>query len=750
MIDAKHALKALRLTVGSDRRLLLPIALATIIAITILGFGLFWSAGRSDTVSIDRQVRTVQRAVQTSLAEIQLQQQTVAVWDDLVVKLRAPAPDLDWLDANIGLWLHDLFGHDRVFLLDARDEVAYAMVDGRRVQESLHDQSAPGLKRLLATLRAEDRVFKLAPSRSADASVNAPFVSDLLVIGGRPAAVSAMLVLPLTAKIADQPGARRVLLSVRYLDGTFRDRLAREYLLARPRFSTISNVRESEASLPLRNRSGQVVAWLFWSPELPGSAIKSVLVPVGTLSTCLIAGLMLLLGRRLIASTNDLRAAIMQLQASEAQAHHLAFHDPLTGLPNRAKFNDHFDHALVEARRGRSCALILLDLDRFKHVNDNFGHLAGDALIQEFGSRLASLLRDKDMVARLGGDEFAVLLDGVRNTAEVDQICERIREVVNRPFEVLGNQAHVGVSMGVILAPLSGTERTELLRKANIALYVAKGEGRDCYRYFSPAMDAGVRFRGEIEEDLRHALATNTGLRLAYQPLVNEQGRVIGVEALLRWEHPQRGNISPAQLIPVAEETGLIGPLGDWILEQACRASLEWPDLFVAINFSPVQFRSPHFAERVLGIVNACGADPAKIEVEVTEGVLIDDDENVRSALRRLRAAGLRVALDDFGTGYSSLSYLRRFDVDKIKIDRSFIQHLGQAVDSAAIITAVITLGHAMGLTVTAEGVETDEQLQFLKESGCNELQGFYFSAPVSATAVSTLAAFDPADREAA
>lgn len=742
--------KSPALPAGSDRRLLLPIALAAIVAIAVVGFGLFWSAGRSDTVSVARQVRTVQRAVETSLAEVQLQQQTVAVWDDLVVALRRPAPDLDWIDANVGLWLHKLFGHDRVFLLDAHDRVVYAMVDGRQVQEDLHDQHSPGLERLLASLRAKDRAFVMPPLQSTDTTVDAPFTSDLMIMDDRPVAASAMLVLPLTAETADRPGDRQVLLSVRYLDGSFRDRLARDYLLARPRFSTSYDKRAGEESVPLRARSGQVVAWFFWRPELPGSAIKAVLAPLGAMAAGLIVLLMLVLGRRLIASTNDLRAAIMRLQASEAQAHHLAFHDPLTGLPNRAKFNDHFDHALVEARRGRSCALILLDLDRFKHVNDNFGHLAGDALIQEFGCRLSGLLRDQDMVARLGGDEFAVLLDGVRTTAEIDQICDRIRDAVNRPFEVLGNQAHVGVSMGVILAPLSGTERTELLRKADIALYAAKGEGRDCHRHFSPAMDAGVRFRSEIEEDLREALASGTGLHMNYQPLVNEQGRAVGVEALLRWEHPQRGPISPAQLIPIAEETGLIAPLGDWIVEQACRASVAWPDLFVAINFSPVQFRGPHFADRVIGIVNACGADPKRIEVEVTESVLIDDDENVRSALRRLRAAGLRIALDDFGTGYSSLSYLRRFDVDKIKIDRSFIQHLGHGADSAAIITAVITLGHAMGLTVTAEGVETDEQLQFLRENGCNQLQGFYFSAPVPAQDVSALTILNPANRQAA
>lgn len=750
MPATKPSMASSPLAVGSDRRLLLPIALAAIISVAIVAFGLLWSAGRSDTVSVGRQVRTVQRAVETSLAEIQRQQQTVAVWDDLVVHTRASPPDLDWIDANIGLWLHQLFGHDRVFLLDEQNRVMYAMVDGRRVQEGLHDQRAPGLQSLLASLRAKDRAFTMPPLQSRQTTVNAPFVSDLMIMGERPVAVSAMLVLPLTNDIADQSHARQVLLSVRYLDRSFRDRLAHDYLLARPRFSTSSIAQDKETSVPLRARSGQAVSWFFWRPELPGSTIKAVLGPLGAMATGLIVLLMVLLGWRLITNTSGLRAAIIRLQTSEAQAHHLAFHDPLTGLPNRAKFNDFFDRALVEARKGRSCALILLDLDRFKHVNDNLGHLAGDALIQELGSRLSALLGENDMIARLGGDEFAILVDGVRILEEVDRICDAIRQAAKRPFDVLGNQAHVGVSMGVILAPLSGTERCELLRKADIALYAAKGEGRDCHRHFSQAMDASVRFRGEIEEDLREALANESGLRMNYQPLVSQEGRVIGVEALLRWEHPQRGFISPAQLIPIAEETGLIGPLGDWIIEQACRASLEWPDLFVAINLSPIQFRKPHFAERVIGIVNACGADPARIEVEVTEGVLIDDDENVRCALRRLRAAGLRIALDDFGTGYSSLSYLRRFDVDKIKIDRSFIQHLGHAADSEAIITAVITLGHAMGLTVTAEGVETDEQLRFLREQGCNQLQGFYFSVPVSAADVSALVATIPNTRQAA
>jgi EAL domain-containing protein (putative c-di-GMP-specific phosphodiesterase class I) len=278
-----------------------------------------------------------------------------------------------------------------------------------------------------------------------------------------------------------------------------------------------------------------------------------------------------------------------------------------------------------------------------------------------------------------------------------------------------------------------------MVRKADIALYRAKDDGRNAYRLFSPEMDESVKLRGTIEEELRLAVATGNGLCLHYQPLVGSNGKIVGLEALLRWQHPRRGLISPDQFVSVAEETGLIVPLGEWVLRQACIASRAWPALFVAVNLSPVQFHTPDFYDRLLGIVRETRVDPNSIQLEVTERVLLEDDDSVRAILARLRTAGFKIVLDDFGTGYSSLSYLRKFEVDKIKIDGSFVQHLGELTDSAAIVTAVLALGRAMGLTVSAEGVETADQRTFLQIAGCTEMQGHYFSAALPEDEVSAL-----------
>jgi len=539
--------------------------------------------------------------------------------------------------------------------------------------------------------------------------------SAIAPVAGRPAIISIKPIVSETGDIAQAPGSEYLHVSVRYLDGSFLKPLSSVYGIDDARFALTPG---HQASLPVRASNGRVLGYIRWSPFEPGERVESRMVPVLIAALAIVGAILAFLLMRNWRSRTE-------LEASRAQAQHLAFHDSLTGLPNRALLEDRLEHAL--SRRDRQTAVLLLDLDRFKNVNDTLGHQAGDALIREFGLRLSSLVREGDTISRLGGDEFAILLDQA-NVADLRHLAERILAETKRPFEILGSHAYVGVSIGIALSHRGAISQAELIRRADIALYRAKEGGRNDYCLFSSEMDARVKLRGTIEEELREALATGTGLCVHYQPQVGGDGRILGLEALVRWDHPTRGLITPEQFVPVAEDSGLIIPLGEWVLRQACLASRQWPHLFLAVNLSPIQFRSSGFYQSLMRIVRATGADPKAIQLEVTERVLLDVDDSVKEVLAKLRAAGFSIVLDDFGTGYSSLSYLRKFEVDKIKIDRCFIQHLGEASDCGAIVTAVLALGRAMGLSVAAEGVETAEQQLFLSVAGCNVMQGFYFS----------------------
>jgi diguanylate cyclase (GGDEF)-like protein len=711
---------------------------ATIAIVALAGLSLYWAASRGDAVSVARQIRTTERALDDVVARLAQEQEAVAFWDDPVVQLQKPRLDFVWLDENIGTWLHTVYHHDQTFILNARDAAIYANVGGTRVPASRYAAIRRELRPMVDEARgripenSDDRFDRL-PDRAGPGALvlttpAAIHSTHMMGVGGRPAAVSVMRIIPSTAGLR-RPGGEPLLVSLRFLDGAFLAELQHRNLIDRARFSRSADPAPGEQALRLHSEDGAAIGYLIWHPELPGSHIIAALVPVTAVLILAMIGLMGLLARWLWQSAGELHETMVQLKASEAQAQHLAFHDMLTGLPNRALFNDRLDHALNGARRGGKLALLLLDLDRFKHVNDTLGHLAGDALIREFGARVASLVRDGDTVARLGGDEFVVLLPGMDRADDLDALCQRIHAAVHERFEVMGNSAFVGVSIGVITAPEFGLDRVELMRKGDIALYRAKAEGRDCHRSYSESMDERIQYRSAIEEDLRAALASGDQLRVHYQPeMGGDGGMIVGLEALVRWQHPARGLISPEQFVPIAEETGLICELGEWVLREACKAARRWPDLFVAVNLSPAQFRVSGFAERLIDIVGQEKVNAKQIELEVTEGVLLADDDLVLGALAALRSAGFRIALDDFGTGYSSFSYLRKFEVDKIKIDRSFVQHLGHRVDSAALVAAVVTIGHAMGLTVTAEGVETNEQRRLLALAGCNQMQGFLFS----------------------
>ena len=432
---------------------------------------------------------------------------------------------------------------------------------------------------------------------------------------------------------------------------------------------------------------------------------------------------------------------VTEKRQAEARIAHMAHHDALTGLPNRVLFHERLDEALLRVRRYREkLAVLYLDLDQFKTVNDTLGHPAGDKLLVAVAERLRTCLRDSDMVARFGGDEFAVLQIGLAGPHEAGALAERIVTLLSEPYDIDGQQVVIGASVGIALAPADGETADQLLRNADMALYQAKEDGRRTFCFFEPGMGASLRARRTLELDLRKALAAGE-FELYYQPLVTlETGVISGFEALLRWHHPVRGMVAPAEFIPLAEEIGLIVPIGEWVLRQACAEAAAWPDdLKVAVNLSPVQFKKGNLPQMVFATLASAGLPAARLELEITESIFLAESKTNLATLRRLRALGVGISMDDFGTGYSGLSYLRAFPFDKIKIDRSFISELGESADCMAIIKAITNLGSNLGIPTLAEGVETEKQLAWLREAGCTEMQGYLFSRPVPASEIAGL-----------
>ncbi len=436
---------------------------------------------------------------------------------------------------------------------------------------------------------------------------------------------------------------------------------------------------------------------------------------------------------------------ITERRRAEKQIAHLAHYDALTDLPNRVLFRERLEKELERTRRGEQLAMLYIDIDEFKSVNDSLGHPVGDELLKAVASRLLGCIRETDFVARLGGDEFAIVQTGVRQPNDVMELVKRIYEAIRRPYECLGHHVATDASIGIALAPNDGTDLDQLLKSADLAMYGAKSDGRRTYRFFEPEMDARVKARRTLELDIRQAIV-DRAFELHYQPVVNLQsGEVAGCEALLRWRHPVRGMIPPADFIPIAEETGLICEIGDWVLATACTEAANWPSTVrLAVNVSPVQFRSHAFALKVAEVLAATGLPASQLELEITEAVLIRDDDTALTLLEQLRALGVRIALDDFGTGYSSLSYLRRFPFDKIKIDRCFVDGITDADGSSAIVQAVINIANAQNMTTTAEGIETEPQREMLRELGCTEMQGFLFSRPRPVAEIRTMLSSGP------
>ena len=441
--------------------------------------------------------------------------------------------------------------------------------------------------------------------------------------------------------------------------------------------------------------------------------------------------------RRTVVAIRDQRERI----TIENRMRELAHSDPLTGLANRLTFsNDVAGRFAATEASARAFALLMVDLDRFKSVNDTLGHAVGDEVLRRVAKRLKGAAGERDLVARLGGDEFAIVAGESGDAVAAAATAERVIDVLSRPFVIDGQIVEIGASVGLACAPADGDTTEALSRSADLALYRAKEDGRGVMRFFEQEMNARMIARREFEHDLRRALGRDE-FEVVYQPQVCAQtGRFDGAEALLRWNHPVRGSVSPADFIPLAEDLGLIVGIGEFVLRRACAEAMRWPaPLSVSVNLSPVQLRDVRLAATVASALEETGLDPTRLELELTENAILDDDGKAISVLHAIRSLGVRIAMDDFGTGYSSISYLRRFPFDKIKIDRSFVSQLPNSQDGAAVIHAVATLGARLGMKVTAEGVETDEQRRFAIAEGCDQLQGFLMSKPVHASEASRM-----------
>ncbi|WP_297511742.1 EAL domain-containing protein [uncultured Caulobacter sp.] len=720
-----------------ETRLSAPLIGMGLLTVAALLLMLFMIAGRVDEGALKHDEALVARGLQARTGDIQRVISPQTTWDEAVEHLDNRF-DPAWARENIGAYLLGQAGFDLIFIVDQHDRPLYAEKAGLETSPDEYQPYAADLGPVLAQLRAAERGLARPTGPRADGGlVSRPVqVSALEDINGATYLITASLVQPDFGKALIRNPRAPVVVTALKIDALFLDNLASRFLLKGIHLHRGDATNQpNDAHVPLRDLSGRIIATLDWAPVHPGQRLlRKAVLPI----LLVVGGLVVAVG--ILARRS--RKIAEGLIASEARAKHMALHDALTGLANRVLFEERLRQAIdgLSRRRG-AVAVLAIDLDRFKAVNDTHGHAAGDELIQIVAKRLAALCRAGETVARLGGDEFGVVavdLDPRGAAAAAD----RLVAALSAPVDLSCGTVFVGGSIGIALIDHAEAHvgAVEAARRADVAMYRAKEEGRGRYCFFEAEMDSALKARRGLEADLRAALRDG-GVWVAYQPQVDAIGRVVAVEALARWTHPTKGAISPAAFVPLAEDCGLIDDLGRLIMRRAFADSRRWKDLKVAVNVSVLQMRQPDFPEQVAEILRETGAHAHAIELEITEGALLGDDEATHDAISRLRKMGFSLALDDFGTGYSSLSYLRRYPIDKIKIDRSFITPLGDDKEAGAVVAAIVRLAKALHLSVIAEGVETDEQRQRLKDIGCAQAQGFLFSAPVAADAIDALVA---------
>jgi len=714
-----------------------PISVIVAIAIICIVVAVMTSAKRADEVAIEHEKRLFSRAVVNYGNRILRELESVAASEEAVRRIREQF-DHDWTHNRVGLWLRNSFDHDFVFVADSDDKLLYALLGRSSVEPRWFNSALPELAPSLNYIRGRTsgelngavRISEPPRGASAEHPNRATLVQRFL---GRPAAVAAVQMASTQQIGGSERQSMPVVISVKFIDKDMLSEIAERlqlenlHLVGKEVAPFTGDAAPDDYIFDLKDGSGASLLRLAWNPKRPGAEIVTSVIPFIAVAFA---------GFGLLAALihGYMRRTAATIAQGEQRLRYLALHDPLCGLPNRNYFGDRLEEVIRDVHLGGpSAAVLYIDLDHFKDVNDTLGHPVGDELIRNVTERLAGLLQTQDLVSRLGGDEFAVIITGGADTGNLQRIAERIIAAICAPYSIGGHNILIGASIGIaIIDQRSSGGTADVMRYADMALYRAKNEGRNRACIYDAAMDAELSERKLLENDLREAIAKDQ-LRLVYQPIVNGSGEtILGVEALSRWTHHTRGDIEPSQFIPIAEHSGLIVKLGEWVLRRACTEGKAWPGLSVSVNVSPLQFRRPDFVDTVERILRETDFDPSRLELEVTESTLIGNVDNAEMAMHRLKGIGLRLALDDFGTGYSSLAYLRRFPFDKLKIDQSFVRSIERSADAAAIVHAIVGLGRGLGMKVTAEGVETAEQQLFLRAAGVHSMQGYRFGRPGS------------------
>ena len=688
---------------------LLVLAVASVAAWMVLG----QMAADVDRIEAESREKATRAALNSFLNRLAVSHGDYAVWDEAEDRLGGTI-DEDFARDNYGESSRTGILFDGAYLVDEDGRQRFGYQDGQPALRDLESEFGPAIDRMIEQVRQRPRRY----------DVQTGFVTDHT---GRIVAIAVGSIQPASADRRVKVGAVRVLVLSHVIEGASLERLSRDFVLGKLHF--VRGNAEGDRGVPTLDPLGRQIATILWEPSTLGKLALLRIAPTAAIAAVLVCGTM---GFLLWIGFRNLR----EVRRREQEALRTAGQDGLTGLPNRRGLSRELVDALSASRGASPVAVIYLDLDGFKEVNDAYGHEAGDRLLVMVADAFGAICKDRGLLARVGGDEFAVVVRDTWAGEGPGALAERMVRLLDEPFDIDGRQIQIGTSVGVAIARGEQASAEEMLRRADVAMYLAKEFGRNRVAFYDPSIDAARAERLRLAEDLRSALRHDR-LALVYQPIFEARTmRPAGVEALLRWLHPQLGLVPPDKFIPIAEENGLIEPIGEWVLRRACADALAWPEVKLSVNVSPVQFRNPGFDLLLADVLADTGFPPSRLEIEMTETHLVANPDRARSIISSLRQIGVTIALDDFGTGYSSIGYLRRFSFDKLKLDRSLVVGVTSDPSARRLCEATIALARALDLRVTAEGVETEEEGAILRQAGCDQFQGYAYARPMTAETI--------------